>query len=189
MHPWVGFPHEATGKFHTSTRLQSPRPFLPFTVISEKNGKKWNGSGEKRRSTWWPNQPSLRLSPDVSVMEDKIQSLPPFFLPNSQSLDPQPHTFFFTYSQSRVPGPSTASFFVQIILPSKWTGVSLKGSRWNWQETAPGEEKVNQLFNTDYNNWHLNRFLKDVEQSIIHFYLQKVTLLSASSSICNKCIT
>jgi hypothetical protein len=78
--------------------------------------------------------------------------------------------------QSRVPGPSTASVFVQIILPSKWTGVSLKGSRWNWQETSPGEEKVNQLFNTNCNKWHFNRFLKDVQQSIIHFYLQKVTL-------------
>ena len=85
-------------------------------------------------------------------------------------------TFFLPNSQSRVPGPSTASVFVQIILPSKWTGVSLKGSRRNWQETAPGEEKVNQLFNTNCNKWHFNRFLKDVQQSIIHLYLQKVTL-------------
>jgi hypothetical protein len=60
-------------------------------------------------------------------------------------------TFFFYLSQSRVPRPSTASVFVQIILPFKWTGVSLKGSRRNWQETEPGEEKVNQLFNTNCN--------------------------------------
>jgi hypothetical protein len=59
--------------------------------------------------------------------------------------------FFLPDSQSRVPGPSTASVFVQIILPSKWTGVSLKGSRRNWQETESGEEKVNQLFNTNCN--------------------------------------
>jgi hypothetical protein len=32
------------------------------------------------------------------------------------------------------------------------------------------------LFNTNCNKWHFNRFLKDVKQSIIHFYLQKVTL-------------
>ena len=70
--------------------------------------------------------------------------------------------------------PSTV--FVQIILPSKRTGVSLKGSRWHWQETVPGEEKVNQLFKTDCNKWHFNRLLKDVQQSIIQFYLQKVTL-------------
>ncbi len=31
------------------------------------------------------------------------------------------------------------------------TGVSLKGSRWNWEETVPGEEKVNKLFKTNYN--------------------------------------
>jgi hypothetical protein len=70
--------------------------------------------------------------------------------------------------------PSTV--FVQIILPSKRTGVSLKGSQRNWQETAPGEEKVNQLFKTTCNKWHFNRFLKDVQQSIIQLYLQKVTL-------------
>jgi hypothetical protein len=51
-----------------------------------------------------------------------------------------------------VPFPSRPSTtFVQIILSSKRTGVSLKGSRWNWQETVPGEEKVNQLkFIVDY---------------------------------------
>jgi hypothetical protein len=29
--------------------------------------------------------------------------------------------------------------------------VSLKVSRWNWQETGPGEEKVHQLFKTNCN--------------------------------------
>jgi hypothetical protein len=55
-------------------------------------------------------------------------------------------TFFYTYASPGSLRPST--LFVQIILPSKWIGVSLKGPRWNWQETVPGEEKVNQLFKT-----------------------------------------
>jgi hypothetical protein len=79
----------------------------------------------------------------------------------------------------KVPGPLRPStVFVQIILPStgKWTGVSLKVSRRNWQETGPGEEKVHQLFKTNCNRWHFNRLLKDVQQSIIQLYLQKVTL-------------
>jgi hypothetical protein len=76
-----------------------------------------------------------------------------------------------------VPGPSRPStVFVQIILTSKWTGVSLKVSRWNCQETGPGEKKVNQLFKTNCNKGHFNRLLKDVQQSIIQLYLQKVTL-------------
>jgi hypothetical protein len=29
------------------------------------------------------------------------------------------------------------------VLPSKWTGVSLKGCRQNWQKREPGEEKDN----------------------------------------------
>ena len=45
--------------------------------------------------------------------------------------------------------------FVQIILPSKWTGVSLKVSRRNCQETGPCAEKVHQLFTTHCNRWHL----------------------------------
>ncbi len=45
--------------------------------------------------------------------------------------------------------PSTV--FVQIFLPSNRTGVSLKVSRRNWQETGPGEEKVHQLFKTNCN--------------------------------------
>ena len=45
------------------------------------------------------------------------------------------------------PRPSTSSVFVKIVLTSKWTGVSVKSYRQNCQETAPGEEKVNQLFN------------------------------------------
>jgi hypothetical protein len=53
---------------------------------------------------------------------------------------------FLPNSQSRVPGPSTASVFVQIIMSSKWTGVSLKGSRRNCQETAPGEEEGKSIF-------------------------------------------
>jgi hypothetical protein len=52
--------------------------------------------------------------------------------------------FFFTLNP--YPRPSTESVFVQIILPSKWTGVSLKGYRWNWQETVPGEETLSQCF-------------------------------------------
>ncbi len=75
------------------------------------------------------------------------------------------------------PGPSRPStVFVQIILPSKWTGVSLKVSRRNWQESGPGEEKVHQLFKTNYNRWHFRWLLKDVQQSIIQLYLPKVTL-------------
>ncbi len=71
-----------------------------------------------------------------------------------------------------VPGPLRPStVFVQIILTSKWKGVSLKVSRRNWQETGPGEEKVNQLFKTNCNKWHFNRLLKDVQQSIIQLYL------------------
>ncbi len=66
--------------------------------------------------------------------------------------------------------------FVEIVLSSKWTRVSLKGSRQNWQETVPGEEKVNQLLNTNCNKWHINRFMKDVQKSIIQLYLEKVTL-------------
>ena len=31
------------------------------------------------------------------------------------------------------------------------TSVSLKGSSRNWEETAPGEEKENQLFSTHCN--------------------------------------
>ncbi len=54
--------------------------------------------------------------------------------------------------------------------------MSLKGYRQNWQETAPGEENVNQLLNTNCNKWHLNRFMKHVQKSIIQLYLQKVTL-------------
>jgi hypothetical protein len=56
--------------------------------------------------------------------------------------------------------------------------MSLKVSRRNWQETGPGEpeEKVHQLFKTNYNRRHFNRLLKDVQQSIIQLYLQKVTL-------------
>jgi hypothetical protein len=52
----------------------------------------------------------------------------------------------------------------------------LKGYRQKWQDTVPGDQKVNQLFNTNYNNWHFNRLLKHVQQSIIQLYLQKVTL-------------
>ena len=81
--------------------------------------------------------------------------------------------------------PSTA--FVQIILPSKRTGVSLKGSRRNWQETVPGEEKVNQLFKINCNKWHFNRLMKHVQQSIIQLSAKSDTL-SDSSSIYNKCI-
>jgi hypothetical protein len=62
------------------------------------------------------------------------------------------------------------------LLSSKWTGVSLKGYRHNWQETEPGEEKVNPLLNTTCNKWQFNRLLKHVQQSIIQLYLQKVTL-------------
>ncbi len=81
------------------------------------------------------------------------------------------------WPSTRIRDPQPVSVFVQIILSSKWTGVSLKVSRRNWQETGPGEEKVNQLFNTNSNKWHFNRFLlKNVQQSIIHLYLQKVTL-------------
>ena len=58
-------------------------------------------------------------------------------------------TFFFTLNP--YPKTSTASVFVEIVLSSKWTGVFLKGYRQNWQETAPGEEKVNQLLNTTCN--------------------------------------
>ncbi len=45
------------------------------------------------------------------------------------------------------------SLLKQFCLPSglQWTGVSLKDSRRNWKETGPGEEKVNQLFNTNCN--------------------------------------
>jgi hypothetical protein len=42
---------------------------------------------------------------------------------------------------------------------------------WNWSLTACGkrtqpciDEKINQLFNTNCNKWHFNRFLKDVQQ-------------------------
>jgi hypothetical protein len=49
-------------------------------------------------------------------------------------------TLFFTLNP--YPRPSTASVFVKIILSSKWTGVSVKAYRQNWQETVPGEEKV-----------------------------------------------
>ncbi len=54
--------------------------------------------------------------------------------------------------------------------------MSLKGYRQNWQETATGEEKVNQLLNTNWNKRHFNRFMKDVEKLIIQLHLQKVTL-------------
>jgi hypothetical protein len=84
-------------------------------------------------------------------------------------------TFFFTLNP--YPRPSTASVFVKIILSSsKWTGVSLKTYRQNWEETVPGEEKVNQLLNTNCNKCHFNRFMKHVEKSIFQLYPQKVTL-------------
>ncbi len=165
MHDWVGFPPEVTGQFHTSTRLQPPRPFLPFplyldTVLLQASFVKlwlyrWF---EEAKETL--RRASFQTPLQHEFSKKKLEKNWTFFLPNSQS---------------QVPGPSTASVLVQIILPSKWTGVSLKGSRWNWQETAPGEEKVNQLFNTNCNKWHFNRFRQDVQQSIIHFYLQKVT--------------
>ena len=79
----------------------------------------------------------------------------------------------FVYPKSL---PSTESFFVKIFLLSKWTGVSLKGYRQNWEETVPGEEKVNQLLNTNCNKCHFNRFMKHVEKSIFQLYPQKVTL-------------
>jgi hypothetical protein len=54
---------------------------------------------------------------------------------------------FFTLNP--YPRPSTASVFVKIILSSsKWTGVSLKTYRQNWQETVPGEEKVTAISDT-----------------------------------------
>jgi hypothetical protein len=46
----------------------------------------------------------------------------------------------------------------------------------NWQDTGPGEEKVHQLFKTNCNRWNFRWLLKDVQQSIIQLYLQKVTL-------------
>jgi hypothetical protein len=178
MHDWVGSPYEVTGQFHTSTRLQPPRPFLPFplyldTVLLQVSFVKlWLYRSFNVVGVWRllivivirieEAKETLRRASFQTPLQDEFskkkmgKNWKPFFLPNSQS---------------RVPGPSTESVFVQIILPFKWTGVSLKGSRWNWQETAPGEEKVNQLFNTNCNKWHFNRFLKDVEQSIIHFYL------------------
>jgi hypothetical protein len=55
------------------------------------------------------------------------------------------------------------------------TGVSIKD--YKWQDTTPGEQKVNQLFNTNCNKWYFNRLVKHVHQSIIQLYLQKVTLL------------
>jgi hypothetical protein len=55
-------------------------------------------------------------------------------------------TLFFTLNP--YPRPSTASVFVKIILSSKWTGVSLKAYRQNWQETVPGEEKVTAISDT-----------------------------------------
>ncbi len=57
------------------------------------------------------------------------------------------------------PRPSTTSVFVTIVLTSKWTGVSLKGCRQKWQDTVPGEKKVNQLFNiSHYTDTHLYVF-------------------------------
>ena len=47
---------------------------------------------------------------------------------------------------------STTSVFVKIVLSSDQVDrVSLKGYRQNSQETVPGEEKVNQLVNTNCN--------------------------------------
>jgi hypothetical protein len=48
----------------------------------------------------------------------------------------------------REPITTLGFVFVTTVLPSKWTGVSLKGYRQNWQERAPGVEKVNQLRKT-----------------------------------------
>jgi len=79
--------------------------------------------------------------------------------------------FFFTLNP--YPRPSTESVFVEIVLTSKWTGVtvSLKGSRQKWQETGPGDQKVNQFLNTNFYEWHFNRLLKHVQPSIIQLYL------------------
>jgi hypothetical protein len=54
--------------------------------------------------------------------------------------------------------------------------VSLKGYRQNWQGSSPGQEKVNQLINTNFNKWNFHGWLKHVQKSIIQLYLQKVTL-------------
>ena len=55
------------------------------------------------------------------------------------------------YPKILYPRPSPASTFVTIVLSSKWTGVSLKGCRQNWQERGPGEEKDNRLLNPNCN--------------------------------------
>ena len=114
-----------------------------------------------------------RSSPAPSA--NRLPVLPHLFTTPKKKLGKKMKKSFFL--PLPVPGPLRPStVFVQIILSSKWTGVSLKVSRRNWQETGPGEEKVHQLFKTNCNRWHFNRLLKDVQQSIIQLYLQKVTL-------------
>jgi hypothetical protein len=86
------------------------------------------------------------------------------------------------------PRPSPASVSVTIVLTYKWTGVSLKGCRQNFQERSPGAVRKrinstltaisdtlidcwsiynNQLLNPNCNKWHFNRLLKHIQQSII----------------------
>jgi hypothetical protein len=59
-------------------------------------------------------------------------------------------------------------------------GVS-KGYWQNWQETAPGEKRVNQLLNTNCNKGHFNRLLKHVQKLIIQSLSAKSDTLSTLS--------
>ena len=68
--------------------------------------------------------------------------------------------------------------FADIQLSNALGRVSVKGYRQNWQESVPGEQKVNYFLNTNCNQWHFNRFLKHVQHSIIQLHLQKVTLIT-----------
>jgi hypothetical protein len=57
------------------------------------------------------------------------------FNPKILTLDPEPHCLCYNSSVFQVDS----------------VGVSLKGYRQNWQERKPGEEKTNQLINTNSN--------------------------------------
>ncbi len=124
------------------------------------------------------------------------QCLPHLYIQNTWRVQKQKNggkkSFFYPNPYLR---PWTTSVFVRIVLPSKWTGVSLKGYRQNLQETAPGEENVNHLTNTTRSD---SSILQEVTlQSIVEACTTikystlsaKSDTLSASSSICNKCIT
>ena len=155
---------KATCPPHVHAQLHTSAPISLDTrasALEKPTSRNHLGRAQASRCHWQSHnrQGLLLLDPTRSSPAPSANRLhvPPFLNTSSHRVSKKKlgkklkKPFFSIYPRLPVPVPRPSTVFVQIILPSKRTGVSLKVSRRNWQETAPGEEKVNQLFKTNCN--------------------------------------